>query len=147
MHVKTGPVVESSTNLRIGCSILHYPELEQQMRDAHLDPGLNCWTDLHDFTPGDGHFELHSGVQLELPMMDRSGATLPFTRIPPRGAQTFKYRVARTQTAKLAELSMTDEVCLVSTAADGSNLICAFSGESAGQVEGLIAALNPTRCQ
>jgi hypothetical protein len=42
---------------------------------------------------------------------------------------------------------MTDDVCLVSTAANRDDIICEFGGEPANQAERLIAALNPTQCQ
>ena len=57
IHVRSGPVVESSKNIRIGCSTLFYPELIDQMNQLKLDPLLNCWTDIHDFTPDEGNFK------------------------------------------------------------------------------------------
>lgn len=83
MQVKTGPVVESSKNLRIGCALVSYPELADQMKKARLDPAINIWNDVHDFTPGEGHFSLINGEKLEMEILDNEGTPiLPFTYLP-----------------------------------------------------------------
>jgi protein XRP2 len=140
MHVKTGPVIESSKDLVIGCSDLFYPELLDQMSQAGLDPVTNCWTDIHDFTPGPGHFEYNSGVKLDLSIMDRSGIALPFTRIPSGTRSTFKFRIPGEQIAGLAEVSQRDEVHLVGIVRD-NGLVCSFEADSRDTVESLLTDL------
>lgn len=80
MHVKTGPVIESSQNLKIGCALVNYPELEEQMKKAKLDPAVNIWNDIHDFTPGEGHYSLSVGEKLEMDILKNDAAFItPFT--------------------------------------------------------------------
>jgi protein XRP2 len=145
MHTKTGPVVESSRDLRIGCSTLYYPELAAQMQEAGLDPAINCWSDVHDFTPGEGNFVRQSGVIIDLPMMDKGGYLLPFTRIRDQSLHQFKYRIVESEIAKLSELSVYADVRLTSVVRNGG-LICTFEGSSSDAVEAQIASLQPVRC-
>jgi hypothetical protein len=143
MHVKTGPVIESSSDLAIGCSTLYYPELLDQMSQAGLDPATNCWTDIHDFTPGPGHFEYKSGTKLDLSIMDKSGSALPFTQIANQTAPVFKFRVPAAQVGGLAEISQRDEVRLIGIAKD-NGFVCSFQGESKESVEAQLADLGAT---
>jgi hypothetical protein len=142
MHSKTGPVVESSKNLRIGCSTLYYPELSSQMRDSGLDPANNCWSDVHDFTPSEGNFKCQSGIILELPMMDKSGYLLPFTRITDPTLHSFRFRINEKEIDKLSELSTIDDVKLISVSRN-EGLICIFEGDSRYNVERKIESLQP----
>jgi protein XRP2 len=140
MHSKTGPVVESSRNLKIGCSTLFYPELEEQMKEVGLDPACNCWSDVHDFTPAEGSFSCQSGVTAELPMMDKTGFLLPFLRIANPKAKGFRFRIAESEIGKLSELSTYADVRLTEISR-GNGLVCTFEGESREAVERQIASL------
>lgn len=94
MQVKTGPVVESSQNLRIGCALVSYPELAEQMKKARLDPAINIWNDVHDFTPGEGHFSLAGGEKLEMEILDNEGTPiLPFTYLPTKEEHLFNVKI------------------------------------------------------
>lgn len=79
MQVKTGPVIESSQNLSIGCAEVSYPELLEHMNKSKLDRALNVWCDIHDFTPGEGHYSLLSGEKLEMDILENGEPILPFT--------------------------------------------------------------------
>jgi protein XRP2 len=143
MHVKTGPVVESSADLSIGCSTLFYPELTEQMNQCGLDPTQNCWTDIHDFTPGPGHFEYKSGSKLNLSIMDNSGVILPFTCIADHQSPTFKFQIPEGQLQKLAELSQSDDIHLIGISRDKA-LICTFECDSREACESRIRAFGGT---
>jgi protein XRP2 len=143
MHVKTGPVIESSKDLAIGCSNLFYPELLDQMNQAGLDPVTNCWTDIHDFTPGAGHFEYKSGAKLELSIMDVSGFTLPFTQIARGSNSVFKFRIQEAQISGLAEISQREEVHLIAIARE-NGLVCSFEAESRDLIESQLSDLHAT---
>jgi protein XRP2 len=146
MHAKTGPVVESSKDLRIGCGTLYYPALAEQMREVGLDPAVNPWSDVHDFTPGDGHFTCQSGTMCELPMMDRSGFLLPFTRTTDAGFQTFRFRIMESEIDKLAQLSTFGDVRLTGVSREGGRLLCTFQGQAREDVEARIRSLQPVPC-
>lgn len=48
---RTRPIIESSTNIGIGCYSTPYAGLAQHMAMAKLNPFHNFWSDLFDFTP------------------------------------------------------------------------------------------------
>lgn len=49
----THPIIETSTQMRVGCYSYSYPELENQFRSAGLSIFNNDWHDVRDFTPSD----------------------------------------------------------------------------------------------
>jgi len=52
------PSIESCTNLKIGCFDYCYPELRGQFESAKLDIWNNVWSEVYDFTPIKGNYEL-----------------------------------------------------------------------------------------
>ena len=110
MQVKTGPVVESSQNLRIGCALVSYPELGEQMKKARLDPAINIWNDVHDFTPGEGHFSLVDGEKLEMEILDNDATPiLPFTHSPSKNAgHLFNIKLDNKYWESIVQLSLYD---------------------------------------
>lgn len=143
MHVRTGPVVESSKDIRIGCSTLFYPDLIDQMNQMKLNPLLNCWTDIHDFTPGDGNFSYSNGQKLELEIMDKSGICLPFTHKKESNIPIFKVKIHETQYQSLIEASYRDDVLLLDAKKEGNNIICNFESNSKADLTNQISELNP----
>jgi len=105
MHVKTGPVVESSTNLRIGCAEIAYPELYAHMERAKIPVCNNIWTDVHDFTPGDGHFAYLDDAHLNLPHFPVNESMLPFIHRRDRNYLTFPITIDRQHIQKIIEVS------------------------------------------
>ncbi|KAH0791941.1 protein XRP2 [Histomonas meleagridis] len=106
MHVKTGPVIESSQNLQIGCANISYPELLEQMNKAKLDPVINLWSDIHDFTPGDNHFKLCPGEHLEMEIIPNSQENvLPFTFPPKTSGASYSVKLKADAIGTVAELS------------------------------------------
>eukprot|EP00898_Chlorokybus_atmophyticus_P001621 jgi/Chlat1/245/Chrsp1S03150 len=51
----TRPVIESSESLRFGCCDVAYAGLAEQMNACGLNPLVNFWSHVHDFTPSHAH--------------------------------------------------------------------------------------------
>lgn len=143
IHVRTGPVVESSKDVRIGCSTLYYPDLINQMNQMKLDPLLNCWTDIHDFTPGEGNFSYSNNQKLDLDIMDKSGICLPFTHKKENNISVFNVKIPEAQYQSLIEMSYRDEICLLDAKKEGNDLICKFESNSQKDLADQICSLNP----
>lgn len=145
IHVRSGPVVESSKNIRIGCSTLFYPELIDQMNQLKLDPLLNCWTDIHDFTPDEGNFSYVSGQINQLDIMDTSGKCLPFThkKGETSGMSVFTAKIPENQYQQLIEMSYKAEIHLLDVKKEGNDLICKFESSSQDELSDQIGTLSP----
>lgn len=91
MHVKTGPVIETSENCRIGCAELSYPLLYQHMERALIPLETNIWYDVHDFTPGEGHFTYVSGERLHFDFVENANARsmIPYIHMRDSGKSYF----------------------------------------------------------
>jgi protein XRP2 len=126
LQVKTGPVIEQSTQLRIGCAVVGYPELVGHMEKAKLDPVLNLWDDIHDFTPGEGHFELVSGRSLEMGINEiGEEAVLVFTWGKAEGKR-FAVTVPREELNGVARLSRAEGVKILKTEKVGEDQVLAL---------------------
>ncbi|KAL0249021.1 hypothetical protein GEMRC1_004255 [Eukaryota sp. GEM-RC1] len=61
---KTRPIIESSTNtVFYSYHGVEYQQLPQQLKTAEISPYINCWSNIHDFSPcaGTKNFTLKSG--------------------------------------------------------------------------------------
>lgn len=56
LYASTAPVVESSKNMRFGCFRFFYFNLAQQFKSVKMSVWDNKWSEVYDFTPGDGNF-------------------------------------------------------------------------------------------
>lgn len=146
LHVKTGPVVESSSNCRLGCSTLYYPELLKQMSICSLDRCVNSWTDCHDFTPKEGNYSYSNGVKLELDIMNLEGKCLPFLHQKniKNKMQTIKVQIDATKIEDLVEKSYNDNVYLINIQKDDDKLICTFEDSTIESFQNNLSTLNPT---
>lgn len=144
MHVKTGPIIESSKNVRIGCSTLYYPELLSQMKDAGLDPFTNIWNDVHDFTPGSGNFTYESGKKLEMDIMNKDDNVLPFTFKADSEDSIFALEISEDKLHDLIQLSLQHSVRLISISKDGRSLKCDFESSSKEELLEAVSSLNPS---
>jgi hypothetical protein len=104
LFVKTGPIIETSRNLRLSCFDFNYPELRgenhfflflflilpktAQFLKAKLNPFVNFWSAIHDFSPKDGNYGLFSRNELpeqflkavpEVPVDENQGSLVPIT--------------------------------------------------------------------
>lgn len=143
MHVKTGPIIESSNDVRVGCSTLYYPELLKQMKEAELDPLTNIWSDIHDFTPGVGNFSYVSGKQLEMEIMNKDGHVLPFTHKPDKEDSIFSVTISNEKLQELIDLSLQASIHLISLSRSVNSLSCGFEAPSKDDLFNSISSLNP----
>ena len=67
VHSKTGPVIEASSNLKIGCGTFSYDGVLEDLEFAGIDKCESKFDDVYDFTPGEGHMTLVVGEKCELP--------------------------------------------------------------------------------
>ena len=146
MHVKTRPVVESSIDVRIGCSTVSYPDLINQMNRSGLDPLQNFWYDIHDFTPGEGNYSYMSGTILELSIMEQHEKSLPFTHkkgtLP--GGQVFEVTIPDRKLSELITQSYYPSIHLLTVKHTQSVLICEFEATSKSDLETHINSLQGT---
>jgi len=56
LFASTAPVVESSKNMRFGCFRFFYFNLAQQFKSVKMSVWDNKWSEVYDFTPGEGNF-------------------------------------------------------------------------------------------
>ena len=142
MHVKTGPVVESSENLTIGCAQIYYPELQAQMIKAKLFPAINIWNDVHDFTPGPGHFSLADNVKITSEEMDilapyeqkTDNYLLPFIQCPNYQLKHWSVKVSEDKINEIAKISQNIKITKIEHD-QGNNLIIIVELESKEEVE------------
>ena len=143
MQVKTGPVIESSHDLRIGCALIAYPELLDHMQRAKLDPATNIWNDIHDFTPGDSpHFELCPGKKLDLEINEIQGDLHVFYTWGLEQGQHFVVTIKEDKEAELAKLAAST-LKLGSTERTSNGLVCTVAAQSREEVAELFKSLDP----
>lgn len=61
LFTQTRPIIETSSNVSLGCFTMSYFDLEAQFERAHLSVWNNHWSEVHDFNAGagsGGHFKL-----------------------------------------------------------------------------------------
>ena len=51
LHSVTQPIIETSFKIKFGCFLFFYSKLLSQMKAAGLSPFMNCWYNIHDFSP------------------------------------------------------------------------------------------------
>ena len=145
MQVKTGPVIESSHDLRIGCAIVAYPELLDHMKRARLDPAVNIWNDIHDFTPEDApHFELCPGKKLDLEINEITDDLHVFFTWGLGTGPHFDVTVSEDREADLARLS-SSSLKLEATARSPDGIVCTVAAQSSQEAEAMFAELGPVQ--
>jgi len=79
LYCPTQPALELSDDIKIGCWTGAYPGLTEQFKKADLDPSVNTWNKVYDFTPveGEPHWDTltqTAGDWWEVPVVnDESG--------------------------------------------------------------------------
>ena len=143
MHAKTGPVVESSRNVRIGCASLAYNELGRHMEVAMIDRFSNLWCDVHDFTPGAGNFEIASGDKLQQSLVEFTDSYVPFFVMKKSGKKSHVVKLAISEQDEAVKLSNSQSVFVgMAKSSDGNYLYCTVE-LSKSEAESLFSALNP----
>ena len=144
MHSKTGPVVESSKNVRIGCASLHYPELKRHMEIAMIDRFSNLWPDVHDFTPGNGNFEVANGAKIDASADELEKSYVPFLLMRKSGKKYYVVKLSIDRQDEAVRLSNQHSVFVgMEKSHDGQTLFCTVEAKSKEDAESLFSALNP----
>ena len=143
MHAKTGPVVESSKNVRIGCASLAYNELGRHMEIAMIDRFANLWSDVHDFTPGDGNFEVADTAKLTQSLVEFTDSYVPFFIVRKPGKKMHVVKLQISQQDEAVKLSNEHSVFVaMSKSSDGHYLYCTVDA-SKSDTDAIFGALNP----
>ena len=143
MHVKTGPVIESSQNLTIGCAQIYYPELLDQMKQACLIPEVNIWNDIHDFTPAEGNFHYADGEVLQMDILgpiDQS--PLPLTHIKSGSSQIFVVTLSSGYHESLVDIAKKVKI-VKSGLLENSEIELNVEGNSMTEIDNLFASMSP----
>lgn len=144
MHARTGPVVESSKNVRIGCALINYPELAKHMEITGIDRFSNLWTDVHDFTPADGNFQVVSGQKLSLSVSDFGKSYVPFFINRKPGSKCFTVKVSIELQNEVVELSHCEQRFVkIEKSQDSTCLFCTVTGKGKEEVESVFENVNP----
>jgi protein XRP2 len=141
LQVKTGPVIESSQDLRIGCGLVSYADLPAHMERAKLDPAVNPWDDVHDFSPGGGHHALAPGRRLELdinPIGDGLAVVFTWGTAPGRH---FAVTVPRDQIPQLARASIGPAKIVRTEKRDDGNVVAVVAAESVEDARAALAGV------
>ena len=107
MHSRTGPVVEASSNISIGCGTFSYKGVLDDLKTAQIDPCASLFYDVHDFTPGQGNFVVKDGQKIDISIPSET-CQLPFlyTALAEESSET--YHVRHDQWDNLCRLSFGD---------------------------------------
>lgn len=144
LHSKTSPVIESSKKIKIGCCILGYNDLADNMTKANLDLIVNKWYDVHDFTPQKGNFELCDKIKVD-EFYEQEMVVLPFTILPkPMNSKRCVVKISNDKLNDVIALSNSNHIFSkfeYSANSDGIN--CFIEGQSRSFIEQLFTDLSP----
>ena len=143
MHVKTGPVIESSQNLTIGCGQIYYPELLGQMKQAYLVPEVNCWNDIHDFTPADDNFHYADDEVLQMDILGPiDQCPLPLTHTKDTSSNVFIVLLRSGFNPSFCEIAK--QVRIIKTQLlEDKQIEISVEGNTQDEIEQLFAPLSP----
>jgi protein XRP2 len=145
MHAKTGPVVESSQGLRIGCASIAYPTLLNDMKRANIGRYVNLWSDVHDFTPGHGNFSVCDGEKLGFDFYPFSpeNSVIPFLLSKEHGGQYVAKFHLRDEDALVQRSNECSAFCQFKKSDDEQFLLCYMRGSSKNVVLEVLSGLSP----
>ncbi|OHT10383.1 protein XRP2-like [Tritrichomonas foetus] len=139
---KTGPVVESSTKIRIGCGFIGHETLIEDMTNAQLNPLVNKWTDVHDFTPAKGNFEIVDN--LEADFYQQKIPALPYTISLKKSKTHFNVKVDKNHLDSVIKLSNENHIFVkIEESQNGKELNCLVEGQSKSSIQQIFNDLNP----
>ena len=109
MHSRTGPVVEASNNISIGCGTFSYPGVLEDLKRAQIYPNVSQFSDVHDFTPGQGNFTVKDGEKINM-SIESETCELPFFHVLLPGEVNPTYKVASDKWNELCKLSFSIKI-------------------------------------
>jgi hypothetical protein len=113
------------------------------MKRGTLDPLTNIWWDIHDFTPGDGHFALCPGERLQLDINELTApVSVFFTYLPVGDDKKIDVVLPKDCLQCLAQFSL-GGVRIVGTRWESENIVCTVCGSDLDKVGGDFAEFNP----
>ena len=147
MFVKTGPVIEASTNIKIGCAEIAYEGLYEHMERAKLPIVRNIWNDVHDFTKVDGeeHFVYASGEHLKIPdLLPEAESMLPFSYQKDSSLKSFTFTVPADKTQELIKLSHQDKTRIIAIEDHNTSLNVIAEAANEEQLHSVFDSLSPS---
>ena len=147
MFVKTGPVIEASTNIKIGCAEIAYDGLYEHMERAKLPIVRNIWNDVHDFTKVDGeqHFVYSSGEHLKIPdLLPESESMLPFTYQKDSSLKNFTFTVSADKTQDLIKLSHQEKTRIIAIEDHNTSLNVIAEAANEEELHSIFDSLSPS---
>lgn len=143
VHSKTGPVVESSTNINIGCGTFSYEGVLDHFSKTGIDPFTNAYYDVHDFTPGHGKINMKHGDTLDLNLCPKDLKKSHLALHHPDSDIFVKAKIHLDQWEKFVELTLSDKsVSFISAHKKGSFLELKFN-QTNDDITEKIKSLNP----
>ena len=106
MHSRTGPVVEASSNIIIGCGTFSYDGVLDDLKSAQIDECSSLFYDVHDFTPGQGNFTVKDGQKIDISIPNET-CQLPFLYLSISENES-TYKVSLNKCDELCKHSFTD---------------------------------------
>ena len=146
LHSKTGPAIESSKKIRIGCGKIGYEKLLENMNAAHLDPLINKWSDVHDFTPAKGNFEIDDKIPSDFYVQEKS--ILPFTVSTKAFNKFFNVKLERNKLDSVISLSNSNNIFVkIEISANGTEIVCCVGSQSQSNVQKIFQEIQPISIQ
>lgn len=146
LHSKTGPVIESSKKIRIGCGKIGYEKLTENMKDAHLDPLINKWADVHDFTPAKGNFEIDDNISTDF--YNQEKPVLPFTVSNKISNKFFNVKIEKNKLDSVISLSNSNHMFVkIEISKDGNEIICCVGSQLLSNVQKIFQEIHPISIQ
>ena len=138
MHSRTGPVVEASSNITIGCGTFSYSGVLEDLKAAQIDEYSSLFYDVHDFTPGQGNFSVKDGEKIDISIPSET-CQLPFFYTPLVDNET-TYKVSLSKWDELCKLSFKDiHITKIQKTANAYNV----SVENTSNAASLLQSLSP----
>lgn len=146
LHSKTGPVIESSKKIKIGCGQIGYEKLIENMKNAQLDPLINNWEDVHDFTPEKGNFEIDDKIPTDFYKQEKP--VLPFTVSKKSSNKFFNVKLERNKLDSIISMSNTNHIFVkIELSNNGNDINCCVGGQSQSSIQKIFQEIQPISIQ
>lgn len=142
MHSRTGPVIESTTNCTIGCGTFSYENVLRHFRLVNIDPFMNTFDDVHDFTPGPSNYTLEVGKQLELDIAPNTVTDIPFF-YPYKPGKYTSVTFPDSNWSQFVKLTLDGIIKIVAMRKQGVKLVAQLLDETPDSVSPKIQCLDP----
>ena len=128
LHSKTGPVIEASSLIEIGCCNFSYEGILNHLKICQIDQFYNPFYDVHDFTPSEKNFIIQNGKKLINDLWNNLPKYLPFYWIEENNI--ISILINENEINLLINLSHNENIKLFSIEKQKNQFLCKLSIDS-----------------